>query len=478
MRDSVVPWRGGAIHRPLHARALGGFLIVTALSACENKASPHDTVSFSARIETDSGVLRLSHAPNTLAIDEGIASLPSMAFPRAVAETLLHVADVATWPDGQIAILDRLQKHVVVIDSQRSVVRILGRGGSGPGEFTDPLALEVFGDKLVVLDSDANKVFTVFSHDGIVLGTTSRTVGGDWFGSSWRQPRSKMDAPFQTGPEDWTRRLVEADTNAFAYRIQDDERNYLMGRSQVPPSAYLVRYRFPGFAAETVWKGPVTGFAAAKDRITDKAGKPIQETSIRVLEKLWVDRPVLTSGAGWSAFHEPGANYIDVRFSSGKTRRIIWPQSTRSVDETDALAAALHVQLQAERQSDRIRAGWNKLGRDGQRAQLKSIYQGLLAFPDSLPELMAGFGDAECLWLIGVNPSDHYDGTARTIVGLNVVRPFEPPVVFRVGKPGSRIRDISTRGVITSLKDEDDVIRLEWHSFPAPGCGGPASSSH
>ena len=58
---------------------------------------------------------------------------------------------------------------------------------------------------------------------------------------------------------------------------------------------------------------------------------------------------------------------------------------------------------------------------------------------------------------------------------LDLQRPDQDPAVFRIPEPESRIRHISTRGVVTSLKDPDNVIHLRWHPFPAPGCGGPGS---
>jgi hypothetical protein len=432
-----------------------------------------------AAFDSLTGVVTLSLSPNDVAAGEaGNRELPSLAFPRMVTDSLMHVTDVASWSDGQLAILDRSRKQIFVLDTARRTIRVLGRQGSGPGEFQDPLALAVFGDKLVVLDGDANKVFTVFAHDGRMLATASRTVEGDWFASAWRQPHTQMEAPFQSGPEDWTRRLVGLGRDAFAYRVQDDERRYLTGALAHAPTAYEVRYTFPGFAPDTIWTGPAPGLQAARDRVTDRAGHAIQEVSPRVVEQIFADRPTIAGGAGWWAFREPHASGITVHFAQHARAdlSVRWSHGSRAVTRDDARATALHIQAQANRESDRVHDLWNKRSADMKRQTLDGIVSSMLSFADSLPDLMGAFGDDRCLWLVGTAPADHVDGTALTVIGLNVQAPGAEPAVFRVARAGSRIRDISVRGVISSYKDADDVGRLEWHPFSALGCGGPASS--
>lgn len=57
-----------------------------------------------------------------------------------------HIADVAGFADGRIAVLDRTELRVVQYDAAAKMIRQFGRKGAGPGEFADPIGLALFGD--------------------------------------------------------------------------------------------------------------------------------------------------------------------------------------------------------------------------------------------------------------------------------------------------------------------------------------------
>jgi hypothetical protein len=448
---------------PVRSLALAALIVGT---GCDGSMHTDADIGAQLSVTQQDGRWVLSHSPNAVAADtSGARRLPSRDFPRNVTDSLQHIGDVAQWDDGYVAILDRMRKSVLILDAEHRPVRTFGRAGNGPGEFVDPIGLATFGDRLVVLDQRPDRPFTAFSRDGSVEATPQLRLAGDWFASAWRRPNSRMESPFQSGPEDWTRRLVGLGPEAFAYRIQDDERAYLMGLEARDPAARVLRFRLPEFAMDTMWHGSGPGYALPTDQLTTMSGQRIHETSARAREKLYADRPIVAAGDGWTALRPPGRHEIEIRRAGGQSSLLAWPPGATAVTEQDRLSAALHSQESANRISDRALAAWRRDGAERREQKLRVIVSTLLSFADTLPELSAAFGSGRCLWLVGTSPSDHYDGTARTLIGLNVVDFATQPTVIRVGRHGSRIRDVSGRGVITSYKDVDDVIRLEWHDF-------------
>ena len=80
-----------------------------------------------------------------------------------------RIAAVRSFPDGRIAVLDQTGKKVAVFASDGRFLRTIGLGsGSGPGEFRNPIALDVSDGRIAVFDYDGNRV-TVFDSLGKVL---------------------------------------------------------------------------------------------------------------------------------------------------------------------------------------------------------------------------------------------------------------------------------------------------------------------
>lgn len=90
--------------------------------------------------------------------------------------------DLTSLGDGRFAVLDRLERQVVIIDSLGAVAARYGREGKGPGEYTSPYALAALGGgRLVVWQSNASVAFTILdAADGRVLATSPQAVQGDW----------------------------------------------------------------------------------------------------------------------------------------------------------------------------------------------------------------------------------------------------------------------------------------------------------
>lgn len=80
---------------------------------------------------------------------------------------------VSRTAEGNILILDRAACSVSEYTPQGEFVQRMGRKGSGPGEFLNPLAMARLGDgRVVVLDSNLGGIFTFFpdgSYEGLAL---------------------------------------------------------------------------------------------------------------------------------------------------------------------------------------------------------------------------------------------------------------------------------------------------------------------
>src|SRR5689334_2580580 len=106
------------------------------LLACRDTSARESTVKLRAVLDAASQRLTLSHSPNAVADGKVIAlPLAAIPFPSTFDDSIQHVTDVASWTDGTVAVLDRVQHHILILDRERAVVRTLGRQGNGPGEF-------------------------------------------------------------------------------------------------------------------------------------------------------------------------------------------------------------------------------------------------------------------------------------------------------------------------------------------------------
>jgi len=80
-------------------------------------------------------------------------------------------ADLAVAPDGRVWIADPVLHRVLVVDPEDGAARPIGREGSGPAEFTAPMALAVTDSVAFVLDF-GNRRIQRFHTDGTPLGAT------------------------------------------------------------------------------------------------------------------------------------------------------------------------------------------------------------------------------------------------------------------------------------------------------------------
>ena len=67
---------------------------------------------------------------------------------------------------GRLYALDASGGHVVVIDLDGSLVRLVGRSGEGPGEFHMPMGFEVWPDGRLAINDVGHNAYQIFAPDG------------------------------------------------------------------------------------------------------------------------------------------------------------------------------------------------------------------------------------------------------------------------------------------------------------------------
>ena len=97
----------------------------------------------------------------------------SEAVSLTAADTLVSTAseliggaqDVSIAPDGDLHVADARFKHVLVVASDGTVRRTIGKAGEGPGEFVTPLVVQAGSDSVRVFDARTSLV-QVFDREG------------------------------------------------------------------------------------------------------------------------------------------------------------------------------------------------------------------------------------------------------------------------------------------------------------------------
>jgi hypothetical protein len=81
-------------------------------------------------------------------------------------EILGVVGAIAFDARDNLYILDRQASRIVVYDAAGRYLRIIGRSGGGPGEFTMPLAMAITTDQRLVVADAGRQTFSIFDLDG------------------------------------------------------------------------------------------------------------------------------------------------------------------------------------------------------------------------------------------------------------------------------------------------------------------------
>lgn len=152
-----------------------------------------------------------------------------------------RVVDLEIGEDGEVLVLDGLNRVVQVFDRAGAHVRTLGRRGSGPGELENPSGLFVGpGERIWVIDP-GNLRFTVYDSVGELAVTHRRPDPG--FAAPWRGAVAPHGTFYDVAYEFTLERgpkptLVEVEV--------DDGEPRVLRRGNVPTMEPMPAYRFTG----------------------------------------------------------------------------------------------------------------------------------------------------------------------------------------------------------------------------------------
>jgi hypothetical protein len=383
--------------------------------------------------------------------------------------------DLASLGGGRFAVLDRLERQVVIFDSLGAVVARYGREGKGPGEYTSPYALAALGGgRLVVWQSNASLAFTVLDiEDGRVLATSPQVAKGDWSRPFFREPTINVNG-IQQGPEDVTRRLGRHGSDGFLHQLQENEHEYLHSGTPYPdaPEVYLIRY---------------DSDAAVVDTVAVLAGPPIREQGrlgdgyVLYKEPLFSGRPVWAAGDGWIALGHGDSTAVTVRTFEGDTLTVVrWPGRRERLQDSNRLEASRWgIAMQIINNSDSRRMVEKASSKD-LRKGIRYDAENFLSFADSIPHLTAAYAEDQCLFLTGFHPRDWPDGTALTWIAVNArtaalegVFRFEPPrgaTLPRLERRGAAVRDFDRHFAYLTFRDDDGLSTITRYRLPELSC--------
>lgn len=120
---------------------------------------------------TDFDQLRESNVSRLTLTRTGVITLGTAA------ETVGEIADFRVWR-GNFYVLDGSSKQIRVFDARGTPVNVIGRRGSGPGEFQNPLSIAFAGDEMLVADLSAGNSLSRFDASGRFLGRTKAAIPG------------------------------------------------------------------------------------------------------------------------------------------------------------------------------------------------------------------------------------------------------------------------------------------------------------
>jgi len=432
--------------------------------ACQSEEPPRLSLSS----QEDAGFIEFTLSQSPLAIAQGEATATTLSANLELLSTdstFEFIADVASLPDGSFFILDRSAKSVIQFSEQGRRLRRIGREGGGPGEFSNPWAVAVFGEYLVVSEGRYDRPLTVFdTRTMLPMKTSTHGVpAGDWTAPAWREPvLLGLDSPFQMGPEDVTRRLGSAWDSSFIYQLQPNERAVgLEQTSAVTPPVYLVRFDVNADALDTVavLAGPQTIPQPAR----------FQGERPRYAQPIFSPRPLWTSGSGWVAV----ANGTDERIVLLGNRRdtlamIRWPRIDRPITDNDRETSARWAIEYVLREDSKTAGAWERAS-VSERRSIARKQESVMPFATTAPTVTAMYGAGNCLWIAGFAPADYPDGTSLTWTGIDVVR-GELVGTVRVPRRDSRVRHVDEEAFYASFRDSDGLMHLERYPLPGTTC--------
>jgi hypothetical protein len=361
-----------------------------------------------------------------------------------VIDSLTHPVAVTFLASGEVAVVDRNDKRVVIVDSLGILRDSLGRPGEGPGEFGLPAGIVALGDELVVLQSRPTNTLTRLFRDG-PASTTRPPIPGDWTGWFWHRPDISLEYPGQSAPEVWSRRIRAFDDSTFLVFVGPVGTD-----TNAMALARLLRFR-----RDLSLIGALDSFPTVRRELR-VSGDP--RAIPQPYQEVWAPRMVWGAGGGRIARGWGGSSRVEIRGTGDRVVSVVqWPVAAAPVTQEDKrsfLDGVIRVTLAATPGAAETKA---RTSEEELEAQLELFLAGF-DFAPTRPELVSLFVSEGCLWLAGFDPKDDADGASHEWVVVDLTRPNTPPQVATIGDVTERVVAIE-RGRAATIRLDDDGFR-------------------
>jgi len=414
-------------------------------------------------------VLTLSKSPDAAAAGDvsAVELAPDLDLGGGQRDGFNIVADVATFRDGAIAVLDLVDCDVALFDSTGALVRRFGRKGDGPGEFRFPVALSAVGPDLIVIEADPTRAFTVFDTTGAVVETAPAPVAGDWAAMARRNPtlaRNGANAREASGSEDVTLRLSAGGDSTFIVTLSPDETatHWADGRA----TAVAVQFDLRGRVLDTV--AALSSAPRLHSTVALRGGRGRMTVPYATIP-IFAPRALVAVGGGWTATSVGDTGAVDIdREGRRAALRIDWRGARQAISQSNRLEVGHWLLRAAIAGSEQARSTAAKMSASQRDAAEQQFLQ-RISFADSIPQITAMYGAGHCLWLAGFAPRDYVDGTSHTWISIDVTHDTIGTVV-RIPRVGARVRHIDRRAIYATYFDADGVEHVERYPLPRSAC--------
>lgn len=377
--------------------------------------------------------------------------------PVSVLRDLVFPTDVAELDAGSIAVLDRLDLSVVVLDPTGVEIRRIGREGEGPGEFSAPYALAATAGRLAVLD--LNRRLTIFNSEGSVLATVP-DVGGDARTVWQRFPLSQWEEPLQMSREDVSRRLGPLDSGAFGLLLQDRDERF--------DAAFVEAGTARRFPHNLIRVGPS---AETFDTVATLEGSELRlvhagtaQSFSLAGERPFALRPLWSSGEGWIALGHGADSIVSIHLDDGRNLSLAWPFDSRPLGAGD-FNSYIDWEIEAYRRTSGEVDADQVAGLDRDEWIAKE-----LGHWTERPQISGLLGAGPCLVLLPFRPDDGPLGESSTVVIVPLTDPARSTAIRLESRLPGFLRHLGTESAFRIAVADDGTRVIERFTLPQGLC--------
>lgn len=425
--------------------------LLFALPACARQARP---VPVTSTVTDSAGVPIIALSRPLADVALGVAGGPADTARRIFQlDSLTHPVALAFEASGDVAIVDRGESHIVVVDSTGEPRGILGREGNGPGEFQIAAGVAAIGGGLVLLQSSPANTLTLLRPGRPPIAVAPPIVG-DWDGWMWELPFIALEFPLQSAPEIWSRRLRALDDSSVLVYVGP-----LDADTSSSARGHLLRLRGDLTLHDTIASFP------PPHRSTRVSEDP--RAGLEIVREVWGARPVWAAGEGLIALAQSDHPDVEIRNSSGRTVAIVRaPPARAPVTEEDRAALGDRI-VQATLAVTPGAAERYRATSKGERDEMMRTFMARFTLAPLRPEIVALFVADRCLWMAGFDPTDEADGTAHEWLVQDLRTPAMAPRVMTIGAAGERVVAIQARHAATIWLDGEGQRHVGVYLLPS-----------